>query len=231
MIEHRPLKSLGGGDHGWLKARLHFDIFGRGNSQHRAIGPLIAWNDDEFASQSGFPLHPHHDLEIITYVRDGAITHEDNLGNKGRTEAGNVQVMSTGSGIVHSEFNLEAGPTRLYQIWLMARTPGGTPRWANRSFPRADRSGRFVVLASNDPADSQALPINANARLLGATLQRGDTITHRPAGSRGYLVPATGSIELNATRMEARDGAAFDGETELSITSLEDSEIVLVELL
>ncbi len=231
MIEHRPLDSLGGGNHGWLRAKLHFDIGGSGNPDHRAIGPLVAWNDDEFAPGGGFPLHPHRDLEIITYVREGAITHEDNLGNKGHTRAGDVQVMSTGAGILHSEFNREDAPTRLYQIWIRSRSRGGTPRWANRSFPRSDRSGRFAVLASGDRADADALPINADARLLGVTLTRGETITHQPAGARGYIVPATGRIELNETRLDTRDGAAFDGEAELTITALEDSEIVLVELL
>ena len=168
MIERRPFAALGGADHGWLKAKHHFS-FAR-YYDPEAHGPwraLRVWNDDEIAPNTGFPPHPHADMEIITYVREGAITHEDSLGNKGRTEAGDVQVMSAGSGIRHAEYNREAVPTTLFQIWIEPSKGGGEPSWGAKPFPKADRSGRFVPLASGFAGDDEALPIRAEARVLG----------------------------------------------------------------
>ena len=231
MIEHRPFETLGSTEQGWLKAKLHFDFAGMGNPDHRPLGPLKVWNDDEFAPSSGFPLHPHQNVEIVTYVREGAITHEDDLGNKGRTAAGGVQVMSAGTGIRHSEMNAEPIPTRLFQIWLDARTKDGTPNWSSRRFPRAERSGRFVTLASGDPADDQALHIDADARVLGATLKAGETIVHDlPEGRRAYLVSTLGGIDLNGLHLAPRDGAAITSERHLTIAAVDDTEIVLAEV-
>src|ERR1700758_258283 len=148
MIELRPFAELGGADHGWLKAKHHFSFASYYDPQRMGLGSLVVWNDDEIAPNTGFPPHPHADMEIITYVRQGAITHQDNLGNKGRTEAGDVQVMSAGSGIQHAEYNLEDDTTKIFQIWIMPRERGGKPSWDTRPFPKADRAGRFVVLAS-----------------------------------------------------------------------------------
>ena len=125
------------------------------------MGRLRVWNDDEIAPDTGFPPHPHADMEIITYVREGAITHEDSLGNKGRTEAGDVQVMSAGSGIRHAEYNREPMPTTLFQIWIEPERSGGEPSWGAKPFPKSDRSGRFVPLASGFAGDGDALPIRA----------------------------------------------------------------------
>ncbi|MDP3299468.1 MAG: pirin family protein, partial [Phenylobacterium sp.] len=188
------------------------------------------WNDDEIAPNSGFPPHPHADMEIITYVRDGAITHQDSLGNKGRTEAGDVQVMSAGSGIRHAEYNLESDTTRIFQIWIEPSRTGGAPAWGAKPFPKDDRSGRFVTLASGFEEDADALPIRTAARVLGATLKAGETTEHAlDAGRHAYLVPASGRVEVNGVTLEARDGAAITGETSLTITALEDSELVLVD--
>ncbi len=231
MIEHRPFAALGSAERDWPKAKLHFAFGGMGNPDHRAIGPLRVWNDDEFAPGSGFPMHPHRDVEIVTYVREGAVTHEDSLGNRGRVEAGDVQVMSTGSGIRHAEFNAEAVPLRLFQIWLDPREPGGVPRWASRRFPASERGGRFTVLASGAQAEAGALPINAEARVLGATLKTGERLAQALApGRRGYLV-TTGPIRLNSLELGARDGAAIDGIPRLDVLARDGAELVLVELL
>ncbi|MDI4663592.1 pirin family protein [Xanthobacter autotrophicus] len=230
MIEHRPFDSLGKADHGWLKARHHFSFASYFDPARMSHGKLRVWNDDEIAPGTGFPPHPHADMEIITYVREGAITHEDSLGNRGRTVAGDVQVMSAGRGIRHSEYNLEAGPTRIFQIWIEPDQAGGAPAWGTHPFPRADRSGRFVALASGIEGDAEALPIRARARVLGATLKAGETIDYAPAvGLNTYLVPASGAVEVNGVRVATRDGAAISGEAALTITALEDSELVLVE--
>jgi redox-sensitive bicupin YhaK (pirin superfamily) len=193
-------------------------------------GSLRVWNDDEIQSQSGFPPHPHADMEIITYVREGAITHEDNLGNRGRTEAGDVQVMSAGTGIRHSEFNLEPDTTRIFQIWFEPTRRGAAPSWGAKPFPKGERSGQFVVLASGFDADADALPIRTDARVVGATLKAGESADY-PLGAarRGYLVPAVGEVEVNGVRLNARDGAAISEVETLTIKALTDAEIVLVD--
>lgn len=230
MIEVRPFAVLGGGDHGWLKARHHFAFAGIGNPHHRPIDALRVWNDDTIAPHSGFPLHPHRDVEIITYVREGAITHEDSLGNKGRTEAGNVQVMSAGTGITHAEYNAEDGPTRIFQIWIAPRSQGAEPRWATGAFPKSSRGGRFVALASGYGIPG-SLPIDADADVMGATVTSGDKIAYDLApGSKAYLVPAVGRVLLNGLQLDAGDGAAIVDEAKIEITSIDDTEIVLVVL-
>jgi redox-sensitive bicupin YhaK (pirin superfamily) len=173
MIELRPFDSLGGADHGWLKAKHHFSFADYRDPHRMNWGALRVWNDDAIAPNSGFPPHPHADMEIVTYVREGAITHQDSLGNVGRTEAGDVQVMSAGTGIVHAEYNREPGETRLFQIWIQPNRHGRTPQWGAKPFPKGDRAGRFVAMASGDEADTEALPISADARVLGATLKAG----------------------------------------------------------
>jgi redox-sensitive bicupin YhaK (pirin superfamily) len=169
-------------------------------------------------------------MEIITYVREGAITHKDNLGNEGRTEAGDVQVMSAGTGITHSEYNLEDVTTRIFQIWIIPSRTGEKPNWGARPFPNDDRAGQFVVLASGFPNDNEALPIRTDARVVGATLKAGETVEYAlGADRRGYLVPAIGSVEVDGVLINARDGAAISDMQVLRVTAVEDSEIVLVD--
>jgi quercetin 2,3-dioxygenase len=231
MIERRPFKLLGGADHGWLKARHHFSFANYYDPKRMSWGALRVWNDDEIAPGSGFPPHPHADMEIITFVREGAITHADSMKNEGRTEAGDVQVMSAGSGVRHSEYNLEPDTTKIFQIWIEPTEKGRTPSWGAKPFPKQDRSGRFVALASGNPEDVEALPIRADARVLGATLKVGETAEYRLAsGRRAYLVPSTGIVEVNGVRLEERDGAAVQDERQLKITAIEDAEIVLVDV-
>jgi redox-sensitive bicupin YhaK (pirin superfamily) len=230
MIDKRPFAGLGGADHGWLKAKHHFSFANYYEPKRMGWGSLRVWNDDQIAANSGFPAHPHADMEIITYVRQGAITHQDSLGNQGRTEAGDVQVMSAGSGIRHAEYNLEADETRIFQIWIEPTTTGGPPTWGAKPFPKGDRAGRFVTLASGLPGDDDALPIRTDARVLGASLKAGETLDYALSPERhAYLVPAAGAVEVNGVRLDARDGAAITGETALSVRALEDAEVVLVD--
>lgn len=229
MIDVRPFSSLGGANHGWLNAKHHFSFAGYYDPSRMSWGRLRVWNDDEIAAQSGFPPHPHADMEIITYVRTGAITHEDSMGNKGRTAAGDVQVMSAGTGVRHSEFNLEDETTTLFQIWIETDRPGSKPGWGMKPFPKSDRSGKFQVLASGDPTDA-ALTINADARVLGATLKAGESLTYSLAeGRRAYLVPAVGAVEVNGVALNARDGAAIKDEAEITIMAKADAELVMVD--
>jgi quercetin 2,3-dioxygenase len=230
MIEVRPFTKLGGADHGWLKAKHHFSFARYYDPDRLGWGAIRVWNDDEIAPNTGFPPHSHANMEIITYVRDGAITHEDSMGNKGRTAAGDVQVMSAGGGLHHAEYNREPEITRIFQIWIEPDSRGGEPNWGAKPFPKDGRAGKFAVLASGFEQDHDALPIRAEARVLGATLNAGETIDYAPAEGRHlYLVPASGAVEVNGTRLDARDGAAIAGERAIKIKALADSEVIMVD--
>ena len=214
-IERRPFASLGAANHGWLNAHHHFSFADYHDEERMNWGAIRVWNDDEIAPRSGFPPHPHRDMEIITYVRTGA---------------GDVQVMSAGAGIRHAEYNLEDETTTLFQIWIMPRTGGGQPSWGAKPFPKGDRAGKLIVLASGHDADKDALRIRADARLLGGTVKAGDSVTYDSGEGRHlYLVPATGRIDIDGTVFEARDGAAIIGGAPVTITALEDAEIILVD--
>ena len=230
MIDKRPLASLGHANHGWLDSHHHFSFADYRDPARDRWGSIRVWNDDEIAPGAGFPPHPHADMEIITYVREGAISHRDSKGNAGKTLAGDVQVMSAGSGIRHSEYNAEDEACRLFQIWILPAERGGEAGWGAKPFPKHDRSGAFVTLASGFAEDVDALRIRTPARVMGATLKAGESVEHAvAAGRHAYFVPASGAVDANGTRIDARDGAAIDGGTTVRLTALEDSEIVLVD--
>ena len=229
-IDVRPFGTLGHADHGWLDARHHFSFSSYHNPERMGWGAIRVWNDDLIAPRSGFPAHPHRDMEIITYVRTGAISHRDSMGNEGRTAAGDVQVMSAGSGVRHAEMNMEDEPTTLFQIWIEPTTSGGEPSWGAKPFPKNERSGRLTVLASGFADDADALPIRAEARVLAATLRAGESVTHTVGdGRHAYLVPATGAVTVDDVPVNARDGAALSGGQSVTITAVGDAEIVLVD--
>jgi len=231
MIEKRPFNSLGHANHGWLDAHHHFSFADYHDPARVNWGNLRVWNDDAIAAGAGFPPHPHRDMEIITYVREGAITHRDSMGNLGRTEAGDVQVMSAGTGVTHSEYNLEPTETRLFQIWIIPEERGGEPSWGAKPFPKGDRSGHFVTLASGFSEDDDALPIRTKARVLGATVKAGERITYDLGeGRHAYLVPAKGAVEIDGTRIDARDGVAIRDVETVELIALEDSELVMVDV-
>ena len=230
MIDIRPFDSLGAADLGWLKAKHHFSFGHYREPTRDSWGNIRVWNDDEIAPGQGFPPHPHRDMEIITYVRQGAITHRDNMGNEGRTEAGDVQIMSAGTGVTHSEYNLEADVTRIFQIWILPDRAGAAPNWGAKSFPKAARDAGFEVLASGREGDDGALPINADAAVMAATLSPGQTLVQSLAPGRvAYLVPARGSVTVNGVRLNPRDGAAIRDEAELRIEAEDEAELVMVE--
>ena len=227
MIDVRRFDTLGRFHNDWLNARHHFSFGNYYDANRMGFGALRVWNDDQIAPGAGFDPHPHKDMEIITYVRSGAITHRDNLGNEGRTLAGDVQVMHAGRGIVHGEYNLEPEETRIFQIWLMPNRKGVEPGWGTRTFPQAGEGLR--VLAAGDGRDG-ALPLHADGAVLAGRLAAGQTIRHTLApGQRAYVVAAAGSVTVNGVKLGTRDGAAIEEEAELSITAEEAAEVVLVE--
>jgi redox-sensitive bicupin YhaK (pirin superfamily) len=233
MIEIRPFDSLGKANFGWLNANHHFSFGHYMDRSRMNWGRLRVWNDDEIAPGKGFDPHPHRDMEIITYVREGAITHKDSMGNEGRTEAGDVQVMSAGTGVVHAEYNLEPGRTTLFQIWIMPDRGGVAPSWGAKKFPKEAREASFEVLASGRAQDAGngALPINVDGAVLAATLKKGQTLV-QPLGEgrAAYLVPARGAVTVNGVAAQARDGIAIRDERDFAITATEDAELVMVEV-
>lgn len=233
MIEIRAFDGLGHADHGWLNARHHFSFAEYMDPDRMGVGPLRVWNDDTIAPGTGFPPHGHRDMEIITYVRHGAITHEDNLGNKGRTEAGDVQIMSAGTGIMHSEYNREDETTQIFQIWIIPNRDGHAPRWETKEFPKGENSGQLVMLASGRPGDAGAdVPvIHQDATLFGASLSAGQEVVHNLAGGRkAYLVPSQGTLVVNGTNVGERDGVVIAEEPEIRISATGDAEFVLADL-
>src|SRR4051812_27532047 len=231
MIEVRPFAGLGGANHGWLDAKHHFSFANYYDPARMNWGSLRVWNDDTIAPKTGFPTHPHRDMEIITYVREGAITHMDNLGNEGRTEAGDVQVMHAGTGIVHAEYNREDVPTRLFQIWIEPDQRGVKPGWSAREFPKA--GGGLSVFASGRPQDAggEALPLHADAAVFAGTLRAGETAKLPLAkGRKLYLVPVNGTVTVNGVVAHARDGVAVGDEPEVTIVASDAAELVAVDI-
>ena len=233
MIERRPLASLGHAHRGWFDVTHHFSFAGYQDPARMRWGALRAWNDETLAPDSGFPPLLHTDVEIITCVRLGVLTHEDDLGNRGRTRAGEVQVMSAGSGLTHAEFNMEGGPARAVQIWIEPDRRGAPPSWGRKTFARDACHGHFLTLASGIAGDEDALPIRSDARVLAVALKAGEAATYQFAGGarRGYLVASKGRLTVNDVSLEDGDGAAIRDETTLRITALDDVEALLADTL
>ena len=221
MLQLRSKETLDHGDRGWLKARHHFVV---------SAAPSCPGTTTRSRPARVSAVTLTQTWKIVTYVRQGVVTHEDSAGNIGRTVEGDIQVMSAGTGISHLERNDSEDALKLFQIWLLPRQRGGTPRWDSRRFPKADRAGRLIVLASGEPKNAEALLVRADARVLGATLLAGTTVTHAPARFRHtYLAPAQGVILVNGQRVAVGDGIAAIDEPELTITAEEDTEFVLVD--
>lgn len=230
MIDIRPHDALAHRNHGWLDTRYHFSFSDYYDPGRMGWGHIRVWNDDRIAPKSGFPSHPHNDMEIITFVRTGAITHKDSMGHIGRTGAGDVQVMSAGKGVVHAEYNLEDEDTTLFQIWIMPDSAGGDPSWGMREFPCGDRAGQWVVLASGEAESDGALPIRSDAKVMAATLGASDSLRYEASPWRHqYLVSASGRIRVNGEEAGPRDGIAITGEEEIRVQALDDAELVMVD--
>jgi quercetin 2,3-dioxygenase len=232
MIERRPFNELPSEDLGRLKTRRHFSAGAQDDPSRGGLGCMRAWNDEEIAPNASFALQAHANIEIITYVREGAVTHRDVLGDEGRIEAGNVQVVSAGSGIRHAECNHEPAPAQLFQIWIAPTSSGGSPAWGIHPCPTAERPGCLVAIASGFDSDQDALPIRACVRVLNAKLKLGESVEYALLEPRlAYLVPSTGTVDVNGVRIHARDGAAIKDVDIIAITAIEDADVVMVDVL
>jgi quercetin 2,3-dioxygenase len=231
MITVYPYETLGHANHGWLDARHHFSFARYHNPQRTGFGALRVINDDRVQAGKGFSTHPHNNMEIITYVRSGAITHRDSMNNEGRTNAGDVQVMSAGTGVFHSEYNLESEDTTLYQIWIEPNKRDVQPSWEAREFPKAIVEDALCVLASGRPehAKTDAIYIHQDAAIYGGRLKAGMTIT-QPVKHGAYILASQGEFSVNGTALTKGDGAEMVGEKELIIKATSDAEILVIDV-
>ncbi len=229
MIKIYPYESLGHADHGWLNARHHFSFAEYHNPGRMHFGTIRVINDDIIAAKNGFPPHPHQNMEIITYVRGGAITHKDSMGNEGRTAAGDVQVMSAGTGVTHSEYNLEDENTNLYQIWIFPDKKNIAPRWDAMQFPQAIVSGQLPVLVSGRPEHSgNSLFINQDATISGGRLKAASSIL-QTIKHQVYILVSNGEIKIDDKILKQGDGAEITDVKEFTITALKDAEVLVID--
>lgn len=228
MIKIYPYETLGHADHGWLNARHHFSFANYYNPNRTNFGVLMVINDDIIKAQSGFPQHPHKNMEIITYVRSGAISHQDSYGNQGKTKAGDVQVMSAGSGIKHSEYNLEEEQTNLYQIWIKPNQTNVTPRWDAKSFPQDPVEDKLPLLVSGQN-DNAPLFIYQDAQIYGGKLNKNTVLKHH-IKNQAYLLISHGELKINNQKVKKGDGIEITDISHINIEALEDSEILLIDV-
>lgn len=231
MIKIYPYEKLGKFKISWLEANYHFSFSKYYNPQRTGFGKLLVINDDRVKAGTGFETHPHRDMEIITYVRSGAITHKDSEGNEGRTEAGDIQVMSAGTGIFHSEHNLEKEDTTMYQIWIEPNVMGIEPSWSAIKFPKECNGDNIPLLVSGNKKDcnKNTLHINQQAAIYGGRLSEGKTITHR-ISNQIYILLSEGTAEIDGKLMKKGDGCEITKQTSTKIKALSEIEVVIIDV-
>lgn len=227
MITHHKYDNLGGANHGWLNAKHHFSFASYRDPAKMSFGELLVINDDVIQPHTGFDTHPHADMEIITYVRRGAISHKDSRGNSGRTTAGNVQVMSAGTGISHSEYNNEDVETNIFQIWIMPKSRGIEPRWDAAEFPKTPSEDMLPLLVSGD--GSAPLSIHQDARIYAGTLAADSRLTH-PIDGQAYLLVSEGEVSVDGHLATRGDGLAISGQDKVTLSAAADSEVLVIEV-
>ncbi|MBU2870630.1 pirin-like bicupin family protein [Colwellia sp. E2M01] len=235
MIKHYPYKNLGYANHGWLKAKHHFSFANYYNPTRMSFGKLRVINDDWIAPGKGFPAHPHQNMEIISFIRSGSVTHQDNVGNKGVTKAGEVQVMSAGTGIVHAEYNLSAEPLTLYQIWIETNKKNVQPRWETKTF-RKQAENKLTLLASGYIEDkNQALFINQEARIFGGKLAKGTIVEHNIT-HQAYILASNGMFKIEectgsskSVTMNKGDGLEVTLSNSIVISAATDCEVIIID--
>ena len=231
MIQVRRAQDRGHADHGWLDTYHTFSFSTYQDRNHQKFRSLRVMNEDTVAPGQGFGTHPHNDMEIVTYVLEGALEHKDSMGNGEVLRPGEFQRMTAGTGITHSEFNPSATePVHLYQIWLFPERKGIEPSYEQKRFPEDERHNQLRLVASRD-ADEDSLLIHQDARIYLATVDAGRQIEHRqPEGRYGWLEVLRGSVALNGVDLHTSDGAALSEESLLMIRATSNAEIMLFDL-
>ena len=227
MFTHYPYKNLGRANHGWLDARHHFSFASYHNPKRTGFGVLRVINDDIIKAGAGFDTHPHKNMEIITFVREGAITHRDSKGNVGRTEAGDVQVMSAGTGVFHSEFNLESEDTNIFQIWIEPNEMEVEPQWGAHAFPNEASQDQLTLMVAGD--GSAPLSIHQDAFIYAGNLSQGTTLTQK-IKHQAYVVVSEGSLKIGGHELTKGDGLEIEDLSEVDLTALTDTKILLIDV-
>ncbi|HXY23119.1 MAG TPA: pirin family protein [Candidatus Acidoferrum sp.] len=231
MINIRKSENRGHANHGWLDTRFTFSFADYYDSKHVHFRTLRVMNDDRVAGGGGFTMHPHRDMEIVTYVLEGALEHRDSMGNGSVIRPGDVQYMSAGTGVRHSEFNAsETEPVHLYQIWMFPEKEGLKPTYDQKNFSEAEKRGKLRLVASPDGRNG-SVKIRQDNELYATLLGDGETVKHELKPERhAYVQVARGSVELNGTKLEEGDGAAISNEKAVELTGVKNAEVLLFDL-
>ncbi len=231
MIDIRKSNDRGHADHGWLNTRFTFSFADYYDPKHEQFRTLRVMNDDRVAGGAGFPTHPHRDMEIVTYVLEGALAHKDSMGNGSTIGPGDVQYMSAGTGVAHSEFNASDSETvHLYQIWMFPDKKNYAPAYDQKHFSVDDKRGKLRLVVSPDGRDG-SVKIRQDNELYATVLGAGETVKHALKADRhAYVQVAKGSVTLNGTTLETGDGAAVSAEKSLELTGLNEAEVLLFDL-
>jgi quercetin 2,3-dioxygenase len=229
----RILKSgdRGHADHGWLDSRFSFSFADYFDPEHIQFRTLRVMNDDHIAGGAGFPTHPHRDMEIVTYVLDGALAHKDSMGNGSVIRPGDVQYMSAGTGVAHSEFNAsEKDPVHLYQIWMFPDKKNYAPTYDQKHFSAEEKRGKLRLVVSPDGREG-SVKIRQDNELYATVLESGETVRHEIQPERhAYVQVARGSVKLNGQELKMGDGAAISAEKSVELTGINDAEVLLFDL-
>ena len=231
MIQIRKSGERGHANHGWLDTHFTFSFADYYDPKHLHFRTLRVMNDDRVAGGGGFPMHPHRDMEIVTYVLDGALEHRDSMGNGSVIKPGDIQYMGAGTGVTHSEFNAsETESVHLYQIWMFPEKQGLKPRYDQKTFSEAEKRGKLRLLASPDGREG-SVKIRQNNELYASVLAKGETVKHELQPERhAYVQVARGSLTLNGRKLDEGDGAAISGEGTVKLTGEKDAEVLLFDL-
>ncbi len=231
MITIRPAEERGQAEHGWLSARHSFSFAAYQDAQHMGFGPLRVINDDRIQPAKGFGTHGHENMEIVTYVLEGALAHKDSMGNGSIIRPGEVQRMTAGTGIQHSEFNASDDEVlRLLQIWILPEKDGLEPGYEQKSFPAETLSGTLRLVASRDGREG-SVTVHQDVALFAARLDKDQTVRHALAtGRKAWLQVARGDMLLNGLALKEGDGAAIEAEDEIELIGVDGAEILLFDL-
>jgi redox-sensitive bicupin YhaK (pirin superfamily) len=231
MIDIRKSNDRGHADLGWLNTRFTFSFADYYDPKHNQFRTLRVLNDDRVAGGGGFPTHPHRDMEIVTYVLEGALEHRDSMGNGSVIKPGDVQYMSAGTGVTHSEFNPSKTDTlHLLQIWMLPEKSGLKPAYDQKNFTRSEKQGKLRLVASPDGSEG-SVKIRQDNRLYATVLDKNETVCHElQPGRHAYVQVARGQVKLNDVPLQEGDGAAISAEKALQLTGVDNAEVLLFDL-